>query len=305
MKILITGGAGYKGLKLAQALLLRGHAVTILDNFMYGYDAALHLLQYDRLTVVEKDIRNLEEKDIASFDIIYHLAGISGYPACEANPNSAQMINVVGTRRLVDLLGADQYLINASTTSFYGSTGSVCSEETRIAPVSLYGITKYEAEKICLDHARCTNFRFATIFGIAPRMRWDLLPNDFTMKAVQERSLVLFDSHSIRTFLHIDDAIDAYLMALDQPDAFCGKVFNVGGHSMNLSKMELAQEINKLVDFSIIEADMPGVDLRSFIIDFGKIEALGYVPKKTIEQGIAELIKLFRFYRPTRPYNTI
>ena len=305
MKILITGGAGYKGLKLAPELLKRGHDVTIFDNFMYGYESALFLFDYPNIEFVQKDIRNVEEKDVKDYDIIYHLAGISGYPACEANPNSAQMINVFATEKLLSLLSRDQVLVNASTTSFYGKSGEECTEDSPINPVSLYGITKYEAEKACMDRENSITFRFATIFGVSPKMRWDLMPNDFTMRAVQERSLVLFDSKSIRTFLHLDDSIRAYLMVLDQPENLMGKVFNVGSNDMNLSKMQIAEKIKEFVEFAIIDSSLPDPDVRNFVINFDKITALGFRAEKTLDQGIRELVKLFRFYRPTRPYNVI
>jgi nucleoside-diphosphate-sugar epimerase len=268
MRIIITGGAGYKGLKLAPQLLARGHHVTILDNFMYGYDSALFLFNYPNVAFVQKDIRNIAEKDIAKFDIIIHLAGISGYPACESNPNSAQMINVVATQKMVSLLSVNQILINAATTSSYGQSGQECDETTAISPVSLYGVTKYEAEKICMDRENSISLRFATIFGISPRMRWDLLPNDFVMRAMHERSLVLFGSQSVRTFLHIDDAVRSYIMAVERSQDMRGEVYNVGSNSMNYSKKQLAEKIKQYVEFVIIDSSLPDPDVRHFFINF-------------------------------------
>ena len=305
MRILITGGGGYKGLKLAPPLLEQGHSVTIFDNFMYGYEPTLFLFKYPNVEFVQKDIRNIEKTDLEGFDVIYHLAGISGYPACEANPNSAQMINVYATERLVSLLSPSQFLVYASTTSFYGKSGAECTEDTPVEPVSMYGITKYEAEKICMAHPNAVAFRFATIFGVAPKMRWDLLPNDFVMRAVQERALVLFGSQSVRTFLHIDDAIAAYLMVLDHQDKMAGQIFNVGANDMNFSKLTLAEKIKDHVEFAIIDSSLSDPDIRNFIINFDKISALGFRPKKSFQEGLRELVKLFRFYRPKSPYNVI
>jgi nucleoside-diphosphate-sugar epimerase len=305
MNILVTGGAGYKGLKLGEALLERGHRVTVLDNFMYGYDAALFLFRYPQVSFVKKDIRNIDKADVAGHDVVFHLAGISGYPACEANPHSAQAINVGGTEKLLSCLDGRQLIVYASTTSIYGQAGTLCTEDTPIAPASLYGLTKYEAEKLCLQYSPSIAFRFATIYGVAPKMRWDLMPNDFVMRAVQERSLVLFDSRSVRTFLHVEDAIAAYLMALEQTDAMAGHVYNVGCEQGNLSKLQLAQEINRHVDFAIIDSTLPDLDARNFIINFDRISALGFVPKKTLAEGITDLIKLFRFFRPTQAYRVI
>jgi nucleoside-diphosphate-sugar epimerase len=305
MNILITGGAGYKGLKLAEALLDRGHRVTVFDNFMYGYDAALFLFRYPQVSFVKKDIRNVETSDVAGHDVVFHLAGISGYPACEANPHSAQAINVTGTQKLLSCMDGRQLMVYASTTSIYGRAGTICTEETPIAPASLYANTKYEGEKLCRQYTPNIAFRFATIYGVAPKMRWDLMPNDFVMRAVQERSLVLFDSKSVRTFLHLDDAIAAYLMALDHTDAMTGHVYNVGSEQGNLSKLQLAEEIKRQVDFAIIDSTIPDLDVRNFIINFDKISALGFVPRKTLQDGVAELVKLFQFFKPTQPYRVI
>jgi len=305
MKILITGGAGYKGLKLAEALLTRDHEVTIFDNYMYGFEAALFLFKYPKVSFLSMDIRNIGEKDIAPYDCIYHLAGISGYPACEANPHSAHMINVGGTKKLLSGLAPGQLLINASTTSIYGNFGDACTEQTPVKPASLYARTKLEAKKLCMDRTNSISLRFATIFGVAPRMRWDLMPNDFALRAVHERCLVLFDSRSVRTFLHIDDAIQAYLLILDNSDKMSGGVFNVGCETMNLSKRQLAEKIAEKVEYAIIESDMTDPDVRNFIINFDKISAFGFKPQKTIEAGIDELIKLYRFYKPNRPFKVI
>jgi nucleoside-diphosphate-sugar epimerase len=306
MKIMVTGGAGYKGLKLAQALLERGHEVTIFDNFMYGFEPCLFLFNYyPRITLVAKDIRNITATDVAGHDCIFHLAGISGYPACEANPHSAQMINVGGTDRLVACLGKGQRLIYASTTSIYGRSEELCTEASVVHPASLYAVTKYEGEKRCLQHPDCVALRFATIFGVAPRMRWDLMANDFVMRVVHERALVLFDSRSIRTFLHIDDAIRGYLLALDRFEEMKGQVYNVGTERMNLSKRQLAEAIKAHADFAIIDSDLADPDVRNFLICFKKITALDYQPQTSLDAGIRELIALFRVYRPTTPYRII
>ncbi len=306
MKILVTGGAGYKGLKLAHALLERGHEVGIFDNFMYGFEPALHLFTYfPKISFIAKDIRNIAESDVSKYDCIFHLAGISGYPACEVNPHSAQMINVGGTDRLVSCLGQGQLLIYASTTSIYGHSEHVCTEDGPVHPASLYAITKYAGEQRCLEHANCVALRFATVFGVAPRMRWDLMPNDFVMRVVQDRALVLFDARSVRTFLHIDDAIRGYLLALEHAAQMKGHVYNVGTERMNLSKRQLADEIKKQIDFAIIDSQLADPDVRNFLISFEKISAFDYQPQRTLEEGIRELIALFRVYRPTTPYRII
>lgn len=304
-KILVTGGAGYKGVILVDALLKRGYEVTILDNFMYGYDSVLGFADEKNCIVIKKDIRNLEESDVNKFDVIFHLAGISGYPACEANPHSAEIINVYSTKKLVSYLSKNQLLVYASTTSFYGSSGEVMDENSVVAPVSLYGRTKYEAEKICMSHLLAVSLRFATLFGVSRKMRIDLLVNDFVYKAITERSLVLFDSKSIRTYLHVKDAVNAYLMILNKISQMTGQIFNVGSNELNFSKLDLAKKIKEHIDFKIIDSDLSDFDKRNFCINYDKIHALGFKHSVSIEEGVLELKKLFSFYRPYLPYQII
>lgn len=305
MRILVTGGAGYKGVILVKRLLDRGHAVTLLDNFMYGYDSVLHLVPEPNLKTVQLDVRNLEKKHLAEFDTVIHLAGISGMPACAANPHSAQVINVDATRRLVSYLGSGQLLIYASTTSIYGASGGECDEKVPVEPPSLYASTKYEAEKIVQERPNSISLRFATVFGTSPKMRNDLLVNDFTYRAVNDRSLVLFAGHSKRTFMHILDAIEGYLFALDHADAMRGEVFNVGDENLNFSKLDIAKAIRKRVQYEIVDSTLPDRDVRNFLVSFKKIRELGYRTKVSLEDGIEELLKLYSFYKVHSPFNVI
>jgi nucleoside-diphosphate-sugar epimerase len=302
--VLVTGGAGYKGVKLVQRLLGRGCRVTIVDNFMYGFEPVLHLIDYENLSVIKMDIRN-GLNGLKDYDVIFHLAGISGYPACEANPNSAQLINVDATRKLVKSLGKGQLLIYASTTSFYGDSGQTCDEDSTVNPVSMYGITKYKAEQIVCEKKNTISLRFATLFGPSAKMRMDLMVNDFTYRAMKDRSLVLFDSYAKRTFIHIDDAISAYLFAMDHRDEMKNGVYNVGDESLNFSKLDIANLIRDYVDFKIIDSDIKDKDVRNFIICFDKIAKLGFKPCKTVEDGIRELIRLFGFYEYYCHFKTI
>jgi nucleoside-diphosphate-sugar epimerase len=303
--ILITGGAGYKGVILVEELLKRNYSVTVLDNFMYGYESVLGFVNYKNCTIVKKDIRNIQHADLKDYDVIFHLAGISGYPACEANPHSAQIINVESTKTLVSFLSKNQLLINASTTSFYGSSGEVKDENSALAPISLYGITKCEAEKICMNHPNTVSLRFATLFGVSRKMRTDLLVNDFVQKAITERSLVLFDSKSIRTYLHVRDAVADYMLILEKTDKMRNQIFNVGSNDLNFSKLDLAKKIQKHIEFKIIDSDLSDFDKRNFIINYDKINKLGFSHTISIEEGILELKKLYSFYRPYLPYQII
>ena len=305
MNILITGGAGYKGIILTKKLLEQGYKVTVLDNFMYGYEPILHLVTHPRLTIVKADIRNKIE-GLHKFDVVYHLAGISGFPACAANQNSAQLINVEATRELVKALHKDQVIIYASTTSLYGKSGKPCDENTLVDPVSTYAMTKLAAEKIVLERKEnAVSLRFATVFGFSPKMRSDLMINDFTYRAIKEGTLVLFDSFAKRTFIHVKDAAEAYLFVLKNLDKMKGGIYNTGGNAFNFSKLEIAEKIRQKIDFKIIDSEMKDKDLRHFIVNFNKIERMGFKPSITIEEGIDELIKVFSFYEYYSPYRTI
>jgi nucleoside-diphosphate-sugar epimerase len=255
--------------------------------------------------VVRSDIRNIGLSDIKSCDVIFHLAGISGYPACEANPDSAEKINVEATRKLVHLLSKDQALIYASTTAFYGSTGENCDESSEVKPASTYGLTKYAAERICQDRPNSVSLRFATIFGVSPRMRADLLVNDFVYKAVNERSLVIFDGKSRRTFLHIADAVNAYLFALDNLDRMQGQIYNVGDSALNYTKLEIAETIRRYIKYEIVYSSLPDIDARSFNIAFERLKSLGFVARHTLDDGIKDLLRLYGFYKPFLNYRPI
>ncbi|MCX5829839.1 MAG: NAD(P)-dependent oxidoreductase [Deltaproteobacteria bacterium] len=304
MKILVTGGAGYKGVKLVARLLEKGYKVTILDNFMYGFEPILHLVENDDLTVKKQDIRNNID-DIAEYDVIFHLAGLSGLPACAANPSSAQLINVEATNQLVRSLGKGQRLIYASTTSFYGKSGEEYTEHTPVDPVSQYGKTKYAAEQIMMERENSISLRFATVFGFSPKMRMDLMVNDFTYKALKEGVVVLFDSYAKRTFIHIDDAVGCYIFALENFEKMKGDVFNAGGEHLNYSKLEIAQAVQKYANFQIIESDVKDKDLRNFLISYNKIRSLGYIPEKTLDDGISQMIKIFNYYDYFTHYRVI
>jgi len=295
MNVLVTGGAGYKGIKLTQKLLEQEHKVTVVDNFMYGFEPVMHLVENKNLSIIKRDIR-LGIDAINKYDAVFHLAGISGFPACAANPHSAQLINVDATKKLADALSKNQIFINASTTSIYGKTDSTCYEDSPVDPISTYAITKYEAEKYVSEKENAINLRFATVFGVSTRMRMDLMVNDFTYKAIKERALVLFDSFAKRTFIHIDDAVDCYLFALNNFQKMKGKVFNAGGKNLNYSKKEVANLIRQKINFDVIDSEIKDRDLRHYFVSFDKLEKLGFTPRHTLEQGIDDLIRLFNFY---------
>lgn len=304
MNILVTGGAGYKGIILTTRLLDKGYHVTVLDNFMYGYEPIMHLATHPKLTIIKGDIRNKIE-NINKYDVIYHLAGISGFPACAANPHSAQLINVEASKLLRDSISPNQLLIYASTTSLYGKSGKPCDENTIVEPVSTYAHTKLAAEKILMEKPNVISLRFATVFGFSPKMRMDLMINDFTYKAVKEGVLVLFDSFAKRTFMHVRDAADCYIFAMNNHKKMRGEIFNAGGNNLNYSKEEIANLIKNKINYNIVNSELKDKDLRHFIINFDKIEKIGFKPKLSVEYGIDELLKLYRFYEYYSHYKTI
>lgn len=300
MKILVTGGAGYVGNILCKELLEKGHEITIIDNFLYGYTSVLHFVGHPKLHIIKKDIRDKDRDYLGDKDIIYHLAAISGYPACEASPNSAHMINIVATKEISESLSKDQLLIYASTTSLYGSAhGELCRED---GPVdtrhNLYSFTKHEAEKYCMDRENSISLRWATVFGVSPRMRAGLLMNDFVQKAVQERTLVVYSGHSKRTFMHVLDSVYGYLFALEHVEQMQGGIFNMGDAALNYSKLDLVNILKHYIDFEVVKSGMADKDIRDFNVSYEKAECLGYGCKITIEEGIEELVKLYSFYTP-------
>jgi nucleoside-diphosphate-sugar epimerase len=226
-------------------------------------------------------------------------------PACAANPHSAETINVESTKKLVDLLSNDQILINASTTSFYGYSSEVCDEYTLPEPVSIYGKTKYQAENIVQEKNNSISLRFATVFGVSPKMRNDLMVNDFTYKALYERSVVLFGGNTKRTFIHIKDAVNSYIHTLENFDNMKNEVYNVGSNNLNFSKLEIAQSVQKYIDFEIVDSKLQDLDKRNFEISFDKINKKGFTTKYDLDYGIKELIKLYKFYVQYVPYSVI
>ena len=248
---------------------------------------------------MRRDIRDPDRSYLKGQDVVFHLAALSGYPACESNPNSAQLINVDATYDLAGEMAPDQLLIYASTTSIYENTGTVCTEDMALEPqAGLYGITKYEAEKICMERENSISLRWATVFGVSPRMRAGLILNDFVQKAVQERALVIFSGRSKRSFMHVRDSVKGYLFALDHAEQMAGQVFNMGSDLLNYSKLDLADMIRQRVEFDIIESRLADKDIRDFMISFDKAQAIGFGCDISVEAGIDELIKLYSFYDP-------
>src|SRR3989344_1656891 len=251
MKILITGGAGFVGSTLVPLLLQEGFDVTVVDNLMYHQHSLLGSALNKNFHFTLGDIRDeaVIKPAIRNADVIIHLAAIVGEPACRMHPDLAKSVNLQASKVLNNLRSKNQTLIFASTGSNYGKVDDICTEETPLNPLSLYGITKTEAEKIFLAKGNCVIYRFATGFGISPRLRLDLLPNDFTYKAVHERNLIVYEKDYRRTFIHIKDMAKAFAFALAHLPEMKDNVFNVGHESMNLPQQDLANKIKEKIDF--------------------------------------------------------
>lgn len=302
-RVLITGGAGYIGSVLVPMLLQRGFGVTVLDNFSFNQSSLLDCCHYEGLTIVRGDVRDraLVKKHLDAADIAIPLACLVGAPICAQRPQEAQAINCDAVKLIVDLSRPDQKILYPNTNSGYGvgKAGEFCTEESPLNPISVYGTTKVEAEKYVLASGRGLTFRLATVFGVSPRMRIDLLVNDFTYRAVTDRFVILFEAHFKRNYIHVRDVARGFLHAMDHWDAMKGEAYNMGLSEANLSKMELCTEIKKQVpEFTIMEAPIgKDPDQRNYIVSNDKIEATGFKPTHSLQWGIAELIKGYQAIR--------
>ena len=303
--ILVTGGAGYLGSILVPELLASGHRVTVLDNFMYRQNSLAQVCSNTNFDLVNGDARNVEvlKPLVAKADYVFPLAALVGAPLCDKDPIAATSTNRDAVATLAGLLSPDQRVIVPITNSGYGvgEQGNFCTEESPLRPVSLYGRDKVAAERIALARGNSISLRLATVFGMAPRMRIDLLVNDFVYRAVNDRFVVLFEARFKRNYIHIRDVARAFLHAMEKFDEMRGWPYNVGLSDANLSKAELCQRIQaQLPAFQYFEAPIgEDPDKRDYIVSNAKIEATGYRPAYSLDDGIRELIKGYRMIRNT------
>jgi nucleoside-diphosphate-sugar epimerase len=303
--ILVTGGAGYLGSIIVPELLAARHRVTVLDSFMYLQNSLAHVCADPNFEVINGDARCVETLKplVKDADYVLPLAALVGAPLCKKDPIAATTTNRDAIATLAKLLSPQQRIVMPITNSGYGvgERGKECTEDSPLRPVSLYGVDKVEAEKIVLSRENSVSLRLATVFGMAPRMRIDLLVNDFVYRAVTDRAVVLFEAHFKRKFIHVRDVARAFLHAMDKFDIMRGRPFNVGLSDANLSKAELCDRIRKHVpNFQYLEAPIgEDPDKRDYIVSNARIEATGYAPKHSLDDGIRELIKGFRMIRNT------
>lgn len=298
MNILITGGAGYVGTVLADELVAAKHEVTIFDNFMYGVEPVAHLSH--RVKLVPGDVRDASAVEVVVKDaeVVLHLAALVGFPLCARDPAVAYAVNAKGSQNVVDCIRGDQLLVFASTGSTYGLVDGECTEDSPTTPLSVYGQTKLAGEEICRG-AGGVALRFATLFGLSPCMRFDLLVNTFVYRAIHDKYLVIYEGHHKRTFLHVADAVAAYLLMIARGSEFKGDVFNVGWGALNKTKREIASVVNEHFPFYVHEADVgKDSDCRDYLVNYDKLGNIGFEPQRELSASIVEIGHLASLIRP-------
>jgi len=304
-KILVTGGAGYLGSILVPELLAAGHAVTVLDSFMFRQMPFGHICHEPGLTILRGDAREASTLAplVKKADVIIPLAALVGAPICDRDPTAAVTTNRDAIKTLVGMVSRDQLVVTPISNSGYGvgEKGKYCTEETPLRPVTLYGRTKVEAEEIALGHPNSISLRLATVFGMSPRMRIDLLVNDFTHRAVFDRFVVLFEAHFKRNYIHVRDVARAFMHAIAGAERMRGQAYNVGLSDANLSKLELCEVIQQHVPgFAILQSNVAeDPDKRDYIVSNAKIEATGFTPRFSLDDGVRELIKGYQMFPRT------
>ncbi|MEK7596743.1 MAG: NAD(P)-dependent oxidoreductase [Patescibacteria group bacterium] len=302
-KVLITGGAGYIGNVLVESLLDDGFEVTVLDSLLYKQPCLIEHCYRKDFKFVYGDVRDhkLFKELIGKADVIVHLAAYVGMSACKKFPSEAIQVNYESAKFLAENIRKDQLVIYPTTNSGYGlgvhkgGKAVFCTEETPLKPISLYGETKADAEKVLLDTGRAISLRLATVFGFSKRMRMDLLVNDFVWRAFNDRFVVLFESHFLRNFIHIRDIAKTMKFCIKNHKKMVGEVYNVGNTSINMSKMDLCKAIKKQVpDFCIMESEInKDPDQRNYIVSNEKLEKLGWSCDYSLDDGIRELLHGF------------
>lgn len=308
MKILVTGGAGYVGSILTPLLLSNGYKVRVLDNLMYGQSTLLPCFLNKKFEFVKGDIRNktVVEKAMNGVDFIIHLAAIVGVPACKKDERLAREVNYQGTVNLDEVRSPSQGVIFASTGSNYGSVEGVCTEETRLDPLTTYAKTKVDAEKKLINAGNVVIYRFATGFGLSPRMRLDLMVNDFTFQAVKNGSLLVYERWYKRTFIHVRDMASSLVFALENFGQMVNDIFNVGNEELNYTKEEIVRTLQKRVNYYLHFADVGSdPDKRNYEVSYEKIRRQGFTTAISLEEGIEELIKGYQMVIVKNPYSNV
>ena len=306
LNILVTGGAGYLGSTMVPDLLAAGHKVTVLDNFMFKQTSLNHVCNNPNFSIAKGDIRieSVMAPLLKKADVVIPLAALVGAPLCSLDPVGATTINHDAISLMIKLLGKDQIVLMPTTNSAYGTgdANNFCTEESPLRPISQYAIEKVGIEKELMQRENAISFRLATVFGMSPRMRIDLLVNDFTYRAVNDRFVVLFEGYFKRNYVHVRDVSRAFQHAIVNFDKMKGEIYNVGLSEANVSKKELCVAIQKQVpEFIFIDAPVgKDPDQRNYVVSNAKIEATGFKTSMTLDAGIAELIKGYAMIKNTQ-----
>ncbi len=305
MNILITGGAGYLGSVMTPHLLSKGHQVTVLDNFMFRQNSLADCCHYVGFQVIRGDCRDQATVKplLKKADIIIPLAALVGAPLCNDDKEAAESVNHGAVKTLCELSSPDQKIIMPITNSGYGvgEEGKFCTEETPLRPITLYGKTKVAAEEAVLSRDNSVSFRLATVFGMAPRMRLDLLVNDFVYRAVNDRALLIFEGHFKRNYIHVRDIARVFDHAINNFESMKGQPYNAGLEEANLSKLELCTKIKEhLPKFVFVEAEVgEDPDKRDYIVSNQRLLNTGFETEWDLDRGIQELIKGYTIIRNT------
>ena len=304
--ILVTGAAGYLGSTIVPDLLAAGHRVTVVDNFMYGQASLNHVCYHRNFSVVKGDIRiaSVMAPLIKKADVIIPLAALVGAPLCNQDPVGATTTNHDAIALMLSMVSKQQIILMPTTNSAYGSgdDSHFCTEKSPLRPISQYAIEKVKVEQLLMEHENAISFRLATVFGMSPRMRIDLLVNDFVYRAVYDSCVVLFEGSFKRNYIHVRDVSRVFQHAISHFDKMKGQIYNVGLSNANVSKKELCEVIRgQLPNFIYLDAPVgKDPDQRNYIVSNAKIEATGYHPEMSLELGIQELIKGFIMLRNSR-----
>ena len=297
MKILVTGGAGYLGSIMVGEFLKKNHEVTVVDNFMYHQNSLATYFANDSFNVIQGDVRdlNLMKSEVAKVDLIIPLAAIVGAPACDMDPLAATSINKTAIFEMLKMVSKNQLILMPTTNSAYGQgdKNNFCDETSPLNPLSQYAREKVEVENEIMSRENSVSFRLATVFGMSPRMRLDLLVNEFVLRAIKDKFVVLFEGNFKRNYIHVRDVSQSFTLALENIDKFAGQIFNVGLSEANISKTELCAKIKELIpDFYYTESPISkDPDQRNYIVSNEKIEKQGFIPHFGLEKGLKELIK--------------
>ena len=301
--ILVTGGAGYIGSILTENLLELGFNVTVLDNFMYKQASLNHLCHNPRFNVVNGDIRNLAHVQplLKDADVIIPLAALVGAPLCNKDVVGADTTNKEAVFMMLDKISKEQRIIMPTTNSAYGSgdENNFCTEESPLNPISKYAIDKVAVEEVLMQRENSISYRLATVFGMSPRMRTDLLVNDLTYRAVNDGYVIIFEGHFKRNYVHVRDVCDAFIHAIYNFDVMKSQIYNVGLSSANVSKLELCEIIKKHIPgFTIVEGEIKkDPDQRNYIVSNAKLEATGFEMMHDLDSGVEELLKGYRMIK--------